>query len=220
MRPPDLLAAADHIHALAVTTLGEPPIPPGSAARRVWAGTLTDESGARPRTAIPLLEHLADIPRAERTLSDVNDALWRLRGGPGPDPLTLVLPGDGPLLGQSGPGIESSTEQELAALHALGALGVELDAPPLWDRLWAAADWHVRELQPDNATNRPWAVHVFLLRASRCDDADLAAGARLHASTLLHNCQVLTGRPDRISACILLDAATILRRATDRAKTL
>ncbi|MEO1585156.1 MAG: hypothetical protein AAFR96_11390, partial [Planctomycetota bacterium] len=66
----------------------------------------------------------------------------------------------------------------------------------------------IREIQPDNATNLPWAVHVFCVLAERDGDAD----ASLYAETLLHNCVVGgAGRPDKLSALILLDSARRLR---------
>ena len=67
----------------------------------------------------------------------------------------------------------------------------------------SAAEWHVQTLQPDNATNRPWAAHVFALLATRTGDP----AATLHAQTLAHNCRVATGVPDRVSSLGLADAA-------------
>jgi len=215
----ELLATADHLRALAAGTLGEPPIPPGEPARARWAATLTDESGARPVAIGPLLDNLAGVRRAILAApSDPAEALWRLPFGRGADPLALVLPGPGPLFDPGDSGMETRTERELSAMHALGAHAVGRDSPALWVRLWSAVDWHVRELQPDNATGRPWAVHVFAMRAAGADDAGIASGARLHASTLVHNCRVTLGRPDRVSACILLHASITLRLAADLAR--
>ncbi|MGP1345588.1 MAG: hypothetical protein ACTS3F_02825 [Phycisphaerales bacterium] len=102
--------------------------------------------------------------------------------------------------------IEVWTEVELSSLHALWWLARERqrdDWATLVDR---TAAWHVQNLQPDNATNHPWALHIFLLMAGRERDP-LAPEARLYADTLLHNCMVAHGRPDRFSAHILADAA-------------
>ena len=41
-------------------------------------------------------------------------------------------------------------------------------------------------------------------------DANSAHEATLHAETLVHNSIVNLGRPDRFSACLLLDAARVL----------
>jgi hypothetical protein len=105
--------------------------------------------------------------------------------------------------------IEMWTEAELSGLHALwwharrGASG----QAAIHRRCLSAAKWLIAELQPDNATNRPWAVHVFA-DVSLGDhlDANTRADASMYAQTLLHNCQV-GGSIDRFSACILLDAA-------------
>ncbi len=189
-------------------------MPADPAERAAWIGDLTDESGARPASFEPLGRHLAGLE--DSSADDTLGSFWASLGKPGADPLALAEPGKGPLLGGTGATIETSTEWELAALHALGAHAVERGSAALWRRLWDAADWHARELQPDNATCRPWAVHVFVWRASWAEDTDLASAAALHASTLLHNCQVSLGRPDRLSACILLDAAARLERAGER----
>ncbi|MBZ0171155.1 MAG: hypothetical protein K8E66_02125, partial [Phycisphaerales bacterium] len=59
-------------------------------------------------------------------------------------------------------------------------------------------------------TNHPWAVHVFLRLSLAESDRAASDAARLHAETLLHNALVSSGRPDRFSACLLLDAARAL----------
>ena len=66
--------------------------------------------------------------------------------------------------------------------------------------------WHLDNTQPDNATNRPWAVQVFLDLAREDDNPD----ARLYAETLLHNATAANGVPEPFSAAILLDAARAL----------
>ncbi len=104
--------------------------------------------------------------------------------------------------------IEAWTETELSALHALAwlcALGGDGQG---WARVWSAAAWHVAELQPDNGTNHPWALHVFLWHEMRCP----GEGGRQHAEILLQNCQVTLGRPDLLSSYVLRDAARALAR--------
>ncbi|MHC5023491.1 MAG: hypothetical protein ACYTGG_06210 [Planctomycetota bacterium] len=98
--------------------------------------------------------------------------------------------------------IEVWTEAELCGLHALWALARRREQDAWRRRADSARDWHLLHTQPDNATNRPWALHVFLL-------ADAVEG-RLYAETLLHNCLAQSGRPDPLSAWILLDAAAQL----------
>ncbi len=105
--------------------------------------------------------------------------------------------------------IETSTEAELAGLHAAWRVAVREQDQGLRERCMDAAAWSIENVQPDNATNRPWAAHVFIeLWLARGD-----AGASLYAQTLLHNCQVSFGKPDRISALVLWDAAEELGRA-------
>ncbi len=109
-----------------------------------------------------------------------------------------------PLLGRTP--IEVWTEQELSGLHALWWLARRRGRDDLARRGAAARDWHLVNTQPDNATNRPWALHVFLLGGT--DES------RLYAETLLHNCLVGTGRPDPTSAWILLDSARALEKVS------
>lgn len=101
--------------------------------------------------------------------------------------------------------IEVWTETELASLHALSRLGQIRSRADWTARALSIACWHVEHLQPDNATNRPWAVHLFAMLAV-CGDPD--AGA--YAQTLVHNCHVARGKPDALSAHIIADAADAL----------
>jgi hypothetical protein len=97
--------------------------------------------------------------------------------------------------------LEHESERELAGLHAWAwALR---ENPESSDAFESAARWVIENVQPDHATNRPWAIHVFIERAGDVE-------ARMYAETLLHNCLVTTGEPDFFSACILLDAARAL----------
>ncbi|MCC5824089.1 MAG: hypothetical protein JJU44_12460 [Planctomycetes bacterium] len=68
-------------------------------------------------------------------------------------------------------------------------------------------------MQPDNGTNHPWGIHVFVVLAARSEDTGESGAALMHAQTLLHNCQVQQGKADRLSACILWDAGETLGRA-------
>ena len=121
----------------------------------------------------------------------------------------------GPLCpGLHGQGIESWTEAELASLHALWWLWrvspTRAGREALATRGRSHRDWLIEEIQPDNATNRPWALGAFI--AWGCEgnmegeggDGELLA--HHYAQTLLHNCQVQQGRPDRFSTVLLLDA--------------
>ncbi len=127
-------------------------------------------------------------------------SLWWLLHVPGSDSLRLVDGGKGPLFPRlHSQAIEMWTEAELSGLHALwwhAQHSVAIRA-----RCLLAAEWLIAEIQPDNATNRPWSMHVF---------AEMAIGgngdAGMYAQTLMHNCMV-GGSVDRFSACVMWDAA-------------
>ncbi|MFK7962287.1 MAG: hypothetical protein AB8G96_17385 [Phycisphaerales bacterium] len=107
--------------------------------------------------------------------------------------------------------IEVWTDADLAACHALWWLA-ELAPPeraaPWRERLHAVRDWHLEHTQPDNATNRPWAVHVFLELGTR-------DGER-YAETLLHNALALGAEPTPLARVLLADAADALERIAAR----
>ena len=107
--------------------------------------------------------------------------------------------------------IEYRTMVELGALQAMWAIAMRDDDSELRERALHAATWHVEELQPDNAINRPWGLPVFIELSSCADDASMAQTADLHAQTLLHNACINFGKPDLLSALILKHAAELLR---------
>lgn len=117
------------------------------------------------------------------------------------------------LLPQRGVGLEVWTERDLCAIHALHRLGVERGRGDWMALSERAAGLHVSHVQPDNATAHPWAIHVFVGLGLE----QPGGGATLFAQTLLHNCQVALGRPDALSALILLDAADALEGAAEGA---
>jgi len=108
--------------------------------------------------------------------------------------------------------IEVWTEADLCGLHALWRLARERGRDDWQARCECVRAWHLEHTQPDNATNRPWALHVFLELWLRRGDVD----GRMYAETLLHNCMSMTGEPDALSAMILQDAARELERASAR----
>ena len=115
----------------------------------------------------------------------------------------------GALFPQAGVGLEAWTESELSAIHAVWWLARQRSRAD-WSKLVdLAVDWHVENIQPDNATTHPWGLHVFLLRFRATGHHD----HRLHAEMLLHNCQITMGRPDAMSAEILMDSANALDQA-------
>lgn len=95
--------------------------------------------------------------------------------------------------------LEVWTECELSALHALARLVRLRPTPARVARLSELRAWHLEHTQPDNATNRPWALHVFV----RSGDPESA----LYAETLLHNVTASCARFEPLSRWILLDCA-------------
>lgn len=110
-------------------------------------------------------------------------------------------------------GLEVWGERELCALHALWSRA--RSAPAQDQARWlrrgfSACRWMLENLQPDNATNLPWSVHVWVMVGDAGPWGDgLGPEARVYGETLLHNCQVGggTGKPDFRSAWILMHAA-------------
>jgi hypothetical protein len=176
----------------------------------------SDEQGHRRPVDAPLLAWRFGVPLQGVATSPATHALgderlwWALHDA-SIDVDGLLAPENGPLLRfhDRRPGIEVWTEAELAGLHALWHLARVRGRQDWHARALLAAAWHVEHLQPDNATNHAWAIHVFVENAISSNSPD---NASLHAETLLHNCMVAGGgRPDRFSAHLLLDSATALR---------
>ena len=152
------------------------------------------------------------IPEPEST--ELDERLWAwLADANGGDELDEILSEiepepDGPIRDQgASKTIEVWTESELSLLQALAWAAHKSSRPELFDRIRRACLWHIERTQPDNATNRPWGVHLFAVMA----EAEGSGDARLYAETLLHNCMVSSGTPDPLSAEILRDASRALR---------
>ncbi len=174
-----------------------------------------DEFGHRRAVDEPLIRDLCARPSAQAALphptpetpTSPDVALWWLVHDANPNPWAWIEPGTGSLTPWSGSAaIEIWTETELSALHAAWTIAAAHHDAGLVDRCLAAALWHTQELQPDNGTNHPWAIHVFLELWSRRGCVE----GRLHAETMLHNCTVSLGHPDTFSALILLHASRSL----------
>jgi hypothetical protein len=225
----DLAEWSRRLRTIAEPVLAETPLvrPATRAEKQAFADTFTDEAGHRRVWDAFLLARLLGLPTPQ---SD-EPWLWSwsslplpeggARGGfaSTPPPRGRGLGGGFAFEPQSPPffadphawTLEQETEKELAGLHGWSWLLRSTTAGDATTRdatvrerssFDAATDWILANIQPDNATNHPWAIHVFLARA--------AAGhtdARLYAETMLHNTLVHHARPDRFSALILLDAA-------------
>ncbi len=169
--------------------------------RARFADEFTDEAGHRRVWDRFLLARVLRVPagaRGEPWLWSWHAALGLAHADPPASPPFFARPDSWTL--------EQETEKELAGLHGWTWLIPDgaTDA-----RFESALDWVLANIQPDNATNHPWAIHAFLRRAARGDDF-----ARLYAEAMLHCSIVHLGRPDRFSALILLDAADHLRDRT------
>lgn len=212
------------LRAVAAHTLGEHPAPPDPA-------TFCDEAGHTRAVDAPFIAWCAaaastapiHTPAIDEARAPLDVRLWRALHDPTqrtdevarrwpcahgvPQPLTaLMTPAEF--------GLEVATEMQLCALHALTWLARRAHAAPARETLRAAARSTIADLadtvQPDNATNHPWAIHAFVLEALAQAPVRPAADLLLYAQTLLHNCRVQRSRPDRLSAWILWDGARAL----------
>lgn len=194
---------------------GTPAVEPASGTQSAeWIAGFKDRRGNRRRVDGLLLAQLLGRPAPEIEPRSLDERLWleactraSARGGP---LIEAVLATNGPLVSSEGWVIEVWTETELGALQALHTIAIERGEHRLRERALDAARWHLRETQPDNATNRPWALAAFVDLAT---DPDIAGEAELYAQTLLHNALMPAGEPEPLSACILLQGARVLERS-------
>lgn len=167
-------------------------------------GSFCDELGHRRAVDRFVLGRLVGCePEPPGAGASVDVQLWASACGGRADVPGVIDPaGDGPLIAIDAQlGIELWTQRELASLHALWWIARRDDG---WvDRLDRALRWHVRSIQPDNATGHPWAVCAFIDLWWRTGDGD----AQLHAQQLVHTTLIARGVPDRFSALLLIDAA-------------
>ncbi len=191
--------------------------------------TFRDDLGNRRPIDAPMLAHMLAMPpttrsvvadiasEAPRSAAQRKDELqlWQALCSHA-DPLTLVAPSTTtptPLLPHLHHlAIELWTESELSALHALSHFATP-QHQTVRARVHSAAAWLLDNIQPDNATQRPWAIHVFLIMAhDNTLPESTRSHAQMYAETLLHNAMIPMGPqvPDIFSACILLDSATLL----------
>jgi hypothetical protein len=174
-----------------------------------WSAHLAQASG------LPVVLGSSPPPEALRSARAQRDSvdlhLWLEACRSAPSAEILPTGGQGPLVAwDQRVAIEVWTEEELSGMHALVRLARRMDSAAAWARLRSAVRWHIEHTQPDNGTNRPWAVHAFLLEGS--------PEAHAYAGTLLHNALALSGRPTSLSAWILMDAAAELQLAAGLAR--
>ena len=207
----DLTVWISRLRAAAAPGLGQPIPEHSELARQAWVEGFVDDHGNRPDITTPFLTWCARL-RVVDAPTHTPDAppdsmLWWALSDPRIDPSRFLNQQDqGPILHQAErTSIEVWTERELCGLHAFSRLALAGSRADWESRCFRCVDWLMNNLQPDNATNHPWAIHVFVI-AARAGNPD----ADMYAQTLLHNCQVNLGRADRLSAYILRDASEFL----------
>jgi len=197
-----------HLDGLVAGPLSEVPFGGSDQEKRLYIDRFVDEFGDRRATDRALLSRVLGVEyeRGELENGDLDFLLWEAVHGIG-DWRGLISDSDG-LVEPHGFAIEHRTLIELCGLHALWQLADQ----EMRGRVDEIVDWHVRELQPDNGINRPWGVHVFVVRSIEAEEEDDRINAMLHAQTLVNNCCVTLGRVDVLSGFILLDGADALRK--------
>jgi hypothetical protein len=196
--------------------LGDIAWPPPDAA--AFVGSFRDDAGHRRPVDGAFLAHVTGIAPSPTASGSPDCLLWDQAARPPTSrderSVQALLDADQRALamGLRESGIEIWTETELACLHAVTWLGADREP-----RATIAARFLIEELQPDNGTNHPWAIHWFAWL--ECTRGDLDSG--LYAQALLHNALTAGGGvPDLFSAIILHDAARwIAERMTTSAAT-
>lgn len=181
------------------------------------------ESPAPPALARWFLasREIADLP--ESPPCHLDEILWHALAAGQPPPaetiesLKIDSAEPGPLAAMTAEDtIEVWTERELSSVHALWGLAHQHSQPDWLARVVNSSHWHLERTEPDNATGRPWAIHVF---AWLSIEHDVTEG-RMYAEMLLHNCQTLDAKPDPLSAEILRDGADALQSLTNTTTSL
>jgi hypothetical protein len=205
---------AAHINALTQTPLLNAPFDASLETKSAYIDSFSDEYGNRRVTDRPFLGHLFGIQLDKPSYhAGLDERLWWMVQSRESDPelaRSLIATNDGLVTGSDALAIEYRTMVELCALHALWVIANQTQSQTLIARCLDAAAWHTRELQPDNAINRPWATQVFIALSQTQNGTEAGALAHLHAQTLIHNTCVSFGSPDILSALILRDVAAQL----------
>ncbi|MEX0875894.1 MAG: hypothetical protein WD114_00405 [Phycisphaerales bacterium] len=207
-----------HLRALSAPVVADVPFDGDERQRQSYIAEFTDEYGNRRGSDRPFLANLLGVELETPAIEmGLDERLWWLlqSGRIDAGRVEGLIAPRGPLaIGSESLAIEYRTMVELGALHALWLIARRADSASLRNRCLDAAGWHTRELQPDNAIHRPWGVQVFIALAQSETDDEIRHLAHLHAQTLVHNSCVHFGRPDLLSALILMDASEQLDQAT------
>jgi hypothetical protein len=200
-----------------------------AAIRLAYIRDFRDDAGHRREVDRPFLSHVLGVepgPMPEWIGASAR-AWWALHGREPWDALVDLRAAGRFFPSLAGDAIEVWTDAELATLHAMSwACMRERDAAraaTFAKRMLSAAAWLIDEVQPDNATQRPWAIHVFAAIGTEwrppCDaawpawpawPASQVANADHYAQTLLHNALVAREAMDKFSAWIARDSAVWL----------
>ena len=198
-------------------TLAADAVPADPAARAELVRTFRDERGHRRPIDELVLRWVTRLgtpepppDRPETAAGDSPDIrTWRALVKNAPLPSANDRTGPRPITDpDDNTAIEIWTETELACLHAMWwhARRAHDGTDRLRRTIADAVRWHLDTLQPDNATNHAWAVHVFV-DAAWPEGGELDHEADLHAQGLVHAACYTTGRPDALSAILIHDAA-------------
>lgn len=201
MTPQTLLETAHRLRAIATNAVPAAILSKSPSE----AAEFRDELGNRLAVDAALLASALDLPMPSTPKPPISAdlAMWHAALADPPGVPQLAMNSAAPLLDHAPTEtIEVWIESELTALHALWKIARRTKSDDSRRRCLAAAIWHVDNVQPDNATNHPWATHVFYWASVQADRWDL----RHHADTLVHNALV-GGTVRRRSALILLDSA-------------
>jgi hypothetical protein len=103
---------------------------------------------------------------------------------------------------------ETRWYEELVRLHALGTYACETGDAQAWGAVRRAAEFCQAEINPDHATEQPWAIFPFWAES----------GTRLMAEEMLHTATMRdagrgAGQLDAIGLILLADAMWCTRRA-------
>lgn len=194
---------SDRLRALAEPVLGGgPPLKPVDDVP-AWIEGFRDDHGYRHPQHAAFLAMLLGSSEGVPAGRDLDARLWHGAATGQTGAAASLVDQTGPLAPIDQGVIEVWTETELSGLQALRALARRTGRDELAARALDAAAWHVDNTQPDNATNRPWGVNVFVELAHRTGSVE----AEMYVQTLVHNTLHPRGRPERFSAFILLEAS-------------
>lgn len=178
-------------------------------ARDRFITTFRDEFGHRRPIDEPLLRCVLSRPvRAPSNEMPIDEQLWWCLASRDSFPPRALRASGGALTpGFGREPIESWTEREMRVMHAAVNRALIARDSSLFDRVLDAADWLIDNVQPDNATNRPWGIHAVVIRGLLGH-----SHAEHDAAGMLHAARAATGEADRLSQIILRDAARNLER--------